>query len=285
MRDVFTIAVVPDVHVPAHDPKVIGAICSWMRGTWIDALVQLGDLVDLESISRFVKDSPAKLANGNLPEEFALGASVLGQMTAAARAKNKAAGLYVTLGNHDERTRRLCDAMPMLSGMFDLEELLGVRALGGKAVSADGDGDVLRFEWNDAGKIEAVVRRPHERMTTLRRGVSFIHGWKHNLHNAKATVDQTPWNDPIVYGHVHTRQLFTRESWGVDKAEAVTLGWCGRIWPEYIRGRANRWHHGFGVVTMAIDKPGICNVDPRRITDGILIGPDGAIHDGAKYRG
>jgi hypothetical protein len=279
----FRICFAPDEHYPAHDAIAIDCMNSVMASSHVDAFVQAGDVSDCEAISRFVVHSPKKIAEGNLGEEWALASAGLDRQVAASRKVNKSAAYYQLEGNHEARIWKFIDQFPQFSGLFDMPELLGVKANGGKWVPSDSLGHVLRFEWVKPGKIEPVIRDPNMIDCEMRWGVSFIHGWNFSMHNARATADLVPWPGPIVYGDTHTIQHFTSNRWGVDKPWAVTAGWLGRSFPEYIKGRANRWAQGFAEVLMDPDNVGSCDIRTYRIRDGRCFAPDGTIHDGRNY--
>lgn len=278
----YTIIAIPDVHVPAHDGRAIRAVAKYLATRHVDALVQLGDLVDHESISRFVKESPKKIADGHLLEEWALARRVMKTLLDAARAVNPKCLYYQLEGNHETRTKLFEDRYPMLRGMFDLSKHLDLEARGGVWVESDSKADVLRFEWMPRG-ITPIVRNFNTRIRDLYYGAGFVHGWSFGMHNAKAHTDASPFAGVLVYGHTHTRQLFTANRWGLDKPIAVSSGWLGLPTPEYaLRGKANRWEQAFTIVTMRRDIPGDYDVDVPRIIDGAFIGPDGFVYDGGE---
>jgi len=269
----YTIVALPDIHVPAHDSDALRSIADWMSGMHIDALVQLGDLVDHESISRFVMESPGKIAKGHLLEEWRIAREVMTILVGAARKVNQRCLYYQLEGNHETRTKHLEDRIPPLRGLLDVSKHIGVEDLRGTWVDADSRGHMLRFEWTRPGSIVPIVIDPSVRRTDLRYGCGFIHGWKHNMHNAKATVDQYPWPGAIIYGHTHTRQVFTADRWGYDKPTAYTPGWLGLPCPEYTRGRSTRWDQGFAVVLMDEGNPGAIDVHMPRIVGGDFLWP------------
>jgi hypothetical protein len=242
-----------------------------MRTRKIHALVQLGDLVDHESISRFVRESPKKQL-GDLAEEWDLARGVMTKLVRAARLKNPDCLYYQLEGNHETRIKHLEDRYPFLRGLLTMETRLGVKANDGTWVASDSEAEILRFEWTKRGKIVPTIYQIDETIEVFRHGVSFIHGWRYSTHNAKAHADLSPWVGPIIYGHVHTDQRFTGDQWGLDKPVGISVGWLGKGIPEYAkRAKANRWAAGFGIVTLDPGTIGSWDVQVPKIRNGSLI--------------
>lgn len=278
----FLFAAIPDVHTPFHDPRALIAVAKLLKTLHIDSLVQLGDLADHESISRFVQDSPKKLADGHLLEEWAVAKQYMKTLLEAARFKNKSCSYFQLQGNHETRTLKFEDRFPMLRGLFDLSKHLELEQRGGVWVKADSEGEILRFEWVKEGRagyrIRPAVYKNTHRPTEILHGTTCIHGWRFNTHNAKATADLFPYPGNIVFGHVHQNQVFTVQKWGGHKVVANSVGWLGQEYPEYVANRPNNWTQGIALVYMHPTQPGLTNVRFIEIQNGKLIGPDGLIY-------
>jgi len=90
-----------DLHVPFHDPKMIGWLCETARSLGIDQLVIGGDLIDFFQVSKF-----RRLHGGGagVLESLVLTFDLLGVLAGTFRR------IYVIRGNHDDRLQRLIES-------------------------------------------------------------------------------------------------------------------------------------------------------------------------------
>jgi predicted phosphodiesterase len=93
------VAFVSDIHVPYHDPALVASALALIRDFKPHRVVQIGDLFDFHSISRWNAGLDRLDA---LQEEIDGGVAVLQEIRKAA----PNAALDLTMGNHDERLRR-----------------------------------------------------------------------------------------------------------------------------------------------------------------------------------
>lgn len=270
--DTFFVAKIPDDHTPAHDPKYVDATCRWLERRWIDVLIQLGDHVDHESVGRFAQDSPKKLADGTLLEEWEIAHKVRRRYLAAAKKRNPNCRDYWLEGNHEVRIRKLEDRMPMLAGFFDREYVARIEADGGKWVPTDSTGQMLRFEQRPKQDIVTTLRMPTEHSDAVYHGLSVTHGWRHNMYAAKATAELAPWPGIIAFGHTHTVQVHTADQWGLAKKVGISCGWGGLPYTDYLHGRPNRWEQAVVWTRLSRGKPGHYQYGIVRILDGEIVG-------------
>lgn len=277
----YSVAILPDIHVPDHDVHAIDVVAQILETLRLDAIVQVGDVVDHESISRFAQGQPQALVNVSLDEEWAGAKAVMGRLVMAARAKWHKARWYQLEGNHETRLKKFEALHPQLRGLFNLAERIGVNA-DGKAswVKADSEGAVLRFVWDPrSGCIVPRVCCAGDTNPYPEPGLSIVHGWAHSLTAAKQTADMAPWPGPIVAGHAHRISSQTAKRWGIGtQPSAHVIGTLSKLDLGYTMGRATGWEQSFAVAHLAQGLPMVYRVDVIRIFNGRAIGPDGRVY-------
>ena len=159
---------VPDLHFPWHDPECLTWIYDVIRDTQPDVVVQLGDLYDMYSASKFAKThnlmTPAmELAEARLGGE-AFWANV---KKAAPNAK-----CFQILGNHDIRpNKRILEVCPELESLLSTHELYKFKG------------------------VETILD-PKEELEI--DGVLYTHG-----SFSKAGDHCKHYRQPVVFGHLH----------------------------------------------------------------------------------
>lgn len=276
-RPAFRGLALPDVHFPFHDPRALQAVLQYVGAHRWDAVVQLGDLLDLKSISRFSLGNPTDQYESPLLPEFAAAREFAVALVRAARRLNSNCRVVFLEGNHEVRLLKFEALHPQLRGMFDVERILDCEVNAIDYVRADSQGLMARFEWAESGVVFR-VRDPQALHSDAGPGVTVTHGLSHALHSAKATAEMMPWAGPVLYGHVHTRATFTAKRWGLLKPYGVTCGTLSLPVQEYTHGKPTTWEQGVGEFVMDPETPGLCDAYPLRLLDGKLIGLDGQVY-------
>lgn len=276
----YSVAILPDIHVPDHDVRALDVVEQILAAQRLDAIVQVGDVVDHESISRFAQGQPQALVDVSLDEEWAGAKAVMRRLVKAARRKNPQAWWDQLEGNHETRLKKFEALHPQLRGLFNLPERLGVTEDSRATwVQSDSEGAVLRFVWDRSGQVVRRVYRAGEASHFPEPGLSVVHGWAHSLTAAKMTADMSPWPGPIVAGHAHRISSQTSKRWGVGtQPSAHIIGTLSRLDLGYTMGRATGWEQSFAVAHLAVGAPMVYRVDVVRIFDGQAIGPDGRVY-------
>jgi hypothetical protein len=275
------VAILPDIHVPDHDVRALDVVEQVLATQHLDAMVQVGDVVDHESISRFAQGQPKALCDVSLDEEWAGAKAVLRRLVKAARVKNKQCSWYQEEGNHETRLKKFEGLHPQLRGLFDLPERLGINddPIHARWVKSDSEGEVLRFVWDRSGKVVPRICKAGEPVHFPEPGLSVVHGWAHSLTAAKATADMSPWPGPIVAGHSHRISSQTSKRWGIGtQPSAHIIGTLSKLDLAYTMGRATGWEQSFALVHLAVGAPMVYRVDVVRIFDGQAVGPDGRLY-------
>lgn len=216
------VGVLPDIHVPLHDEKSLGAVCDYAADVWWDEVVILGDFLDMDFASKFAEGMVRQRAGKTFRKDADAGQHVLDQILAAFRKKNKNAAATLLEGNHEYRIQRVLDANPEYEGLIEVPELLRLSERGVKWVPFWSTGEMYR-----TGKLR------------------YIHGRWTNKYHAQKHVDMMGCN--VAYGHTHDVQQFSKELMGDDKTtSAWSLGCLCLYKQPYLRGAPTRWQHAFG---------------------------------------
>lgn len=267
--DVVSVLVLPDIHVPVHDAKSIDAICDYASLHHWDFCLQLGDFLDMESLSRFSRNDAASLVNNDVAEEFAKGREVIAQLKAATRRVNSDCKFLLIEGNHEARAHKFCTEMPQLRTLLSVPENLQLEN-DDWWIRADSAGHILRFDYGRDGlhlRIYSEEDRIHE------SGVAFIHGWYTNQNHAKKTVERFG-HGPIFYGHTHDVMTAALYQYGPDTPEGGSLGHLAKP-QRYLHGRPTNWQQAFGVFHLTSHGYTRSIV---RINDNKFVGPDGRLY-------
>ena len=217
-----SVLVLPDIHVPLHDQKSLGAVLDYAREVRWDELVILGDFLDLSMVSRFVVDFPRLRAGQTLRKDADVGAEVLDAILKAVRAKNKTAKATLLEGNHEFRITQMVDRTPELEGLVEVPRLLRLQERGVSWVPFWSKGSLYR------------VGKAH-----------FAHGrWASKYHAAKHAAEM---GCSLIYGHTHDVQVHSQVLLGDDSTiRATSLGCLCLYNQPYLKGAATRWQHAFG---------------------------------------
>lgn len=263
-RDIVGL-VLPDIHVPVHDWRKLEAIEKCAADLRLDFMVQLGDLLDLESLGKFADGRPGLVEGERLAEDMKQAREVMANLAQAVRTKNSAAKVFMLEGNHEFRLERLYERTPYLTGMVDLPGALGFEELGAMFVRAHSETKMLRFDWAvDKAAIDTHVYGRNDWMSG--DGIAFIHGWYANMHHAKMTAERYGRGQPIMYGHTHTVQVYTSHAFGWPRPFAASLGHLRLADADYIHG-TDRWQPAFALVSMAANARGAWDVNIVRINE------------------
>jgi predicted phosphodiesterase len=167
---VSKILIVPDLHLPFADMAAVRQVISFSKKFKPDVIVQLGDLYDQYSFSKYRRT----LELTSPSEEISLGRKLAGKMWEALRATAKKASCFQLFGNHDSRLiKRVMDKLPELESIVeepvkDLYTFKGVET---------------KFDERDYVEIE---------------GILFMHGFMCGLGKHLKQFNQN-----VVVGHSH----------------------------------------------------------------------------------
>lgn len=237
------IALIPDIHAPHQDKRawrlVVKALTAWAP----DVVIQLGDLIDLASVSTYAKH-PTKTMS--LAQEVEAARQVVDDIASIGAKRT-----VVTLGNHCIRAEKyLIQHAPDFLPFFEIGAVLGMRRPGWTVVPYK--------ETYEIGQ----MRVTHD---VGRAGVQA----------ARQSVVDT--GDNIVVGHTHRLQVVYQGTQAGKRHVGATLGWLGD--PEHIDYRhrdlvRRDWQLGFGVAHMLPDGTfwlqAIPIIDYKCVIDGVV---------------
>jgi predicted phosphodiesterase len=242
------IAVLSDQHVPYHDRDLHEHVLAWLKDTQPDRIVLLGDLLDMDSMSRHPWDARY---HSTLQQTIDEGH----QYVADLRAVCPAAQIDYLLGNHEDRTRqRIIEKMREMYGVrratdersaISLEWLLALDELG-VVMHTDED---MHYHHSQLRIAEGLVAR-HGQATRRGGGASALAEMERATHG-------------VIMGHCHRlattcRTLYDQHGEGTVMwaAEAGTLAAVkGGL------GYAPRPDWQQGALTVTVDSDGIPHVE------------------------
>lgn len=219
MKKIRSVLVLPDMHVPEEDRRTVSAVEKFIGDHEWDEVINLGDFLDLSCISSHNLNNLREVEGTTLQKDYDYANKVLDRQQALiGNAK------YTLLeGNHEFRAERLIDAQPRLRGIVEVEKGLRLKERGINWVRSWSKGRVYHV-----GK------------------AAFVHGIYTNDMHAKQHAIR--YGEPIMYGHTHDIQAYSLTRNGDNKTiMAQSFGCLCKYDQSYMRGRANRWQHAFGI--------------------------------------
>jgi len=222
-----TFLVLPDVHVPFQNDRLIEKICKLAVDIRPDGVVFLGDFLDLFSLSKYAEDSLYQLRDVTLTEEYTIGRKVLKTFLSAIPRGARKVYLY---GNHEDRFFR------------ELEKK--DHAKYGKELTSPEEALRLaeqKFEVVTDWKSGSVLLGSH---------LELIHGTFHGVHCAKSHLDALEGS--VMMGHSHRFQIYV-----TGRRGSYNIGFLGdkasdgfAYAPRAVR---QKWVNGFAVVYVLDD--------------------------------
>lgn len=247
--------VLPDLQVPYHDTVTLKAVEAYMADHRWDGYINLGDFLDFNALSRYVKDSPgAVLPTDDVAATFAEGKKILTRHAKILRAKNPRARMVLLEGNHDYRAVSYAEAHPGMKDQLNVPEHLDLKG--------------LRVEWVPSwskGKLFKLGK------------AFFTHGLITTKYHAAVMAQR--YGVPIYYGHTHDVQEFPIVLHGEDKTVVgKSLGCLCRYDQSYLKGAPTNWQQAFAV--FHVMKDGFYTEYTTRIFKHRFVSPEGKIYDG-----
>lgn len=241
-EDLFKIqksVLLPDIHYPHYEQKVIDSIEEFIIDYTPDELVYMGDQISLDCISSWNREKPLLKEGQRLIKDYqGFDYHILKKHENITKKETKRTFM---IGNHEQRIEWYCEIHPELRGIIDLVQFLNLDERGYKIIP-----------YNEIHKIGKL---------------SVIHGFFWNKYHTVKTLDVFEGN--VVYAHVHNPQMHAKVS-PIDRKgyhTATCLGCLCNIQPAYKRGAPSTWLNGFGIVEH-LPATGIFNLYSIIIVDG-----------------
>lgn len=246
-----------DLQIPYQDSTTWAVLNQYVADHRWDGIINLGDYIDYEGISRWVADAPRKYMHSRIKLSLEVARSLLERQVDLVRyGKNgnpNCKYIYIE-GNHENRIEQFLDTFPQFEGMLEVEKTLDLFNLGIQWVPF----------WTDPRKV-------------FRKGkASFIHGNYINQYHAAKHVRQYGTN--VFYGHTHTVQEHSLLLGGNTTAiTGKSLGClCDPSKMEYIRGKPTDWVQAFS--TFFFLPNGNFTEYTTKIFNHTFVSPDGKLY-------
>lgn len=213
----YKILVLPDIHVPYQNKVALEAAMRLGEEFQPDEVVQLGDLLDCYTLSKYSRSSNR---HGNIADEIEEAHDLLDEIKTRTGAKR---ATFIE-GNHEARIRKyVLEKCPELANLNALrvDHMLRLADIG----------------WDFI---------PEHKFYQV-NNVFFTHGEYANMHSAKKHIDE--YRVTVIHGHTH--RITSRYHRGLDKTICgYEMGFLASfdVGAEFVK-RAN-WQHGVGTVVM-----------------------------------
>ena len=197
--DTFRLLILPDCHVPYHDPKAWACALAVARGAHPDGCVQLGDFGSFDSVSRYKHDPRLVLP---LEEEVAGCNASLDELDLALKTGGCARGnRWFLEGNHERRIDDyILDRAPEARFAVDWRDMLHLDRRG----------------WQT---------RPYKESLVFGEArISHDFG-RAGVNAARATLLDVGQN--TIFGHTHRLQVMYQGTQAGKRHVGATLGWLG----------------------------------------------------------
>jgi hypothetical protein len=245
------------MQVPHEDKRTMRAVEAYMADERWDYYINLGDFMDFNCVSRYVRDLPRQKIGQTIAKDYEAGNAVLDRHCKAARRKNPRCEMVLLEGNHDYRIEAHIDKYPELEGCAEMENMLKLRERG--------------IEWIRCHRDGATYSIGH---------ATFIHGRFTNKYHSYKHCDYYGCN--IFYGHTHDVQEYGKVLHGEDKTiKGKSLGCLCDYKQAYIKGNPTNWQQAFAVFWFFLD--GYFQEHTSAIFKHRFIGPtNGKVYDGRR---
>src|SRR5882762_4357931 len=176
--------ILPDMQIPYHDKQSLAAVEKYMGAHRWDGYLNLGDLLDFNELSSYVKGKPGAVKE-NVATTFEAGRAVLKRHAQILRTNNVRARMVLLQGNHDYRAVSYANEHPGMKEHLDVPTNLGLADLDIEWVKSWEDGKLFRLG-----------------------NAYFLHGNYINRYHAAKMVDQ--YGVCVYYGHTHDVMFFPK---------------------------------------------------------------------------
>jgi len=229
-----------DEHVPYHNETCIRAILQLMDDEQFDGHIKLGDFMDMEPISHWNKNKKKTLEGRRLLDDYVVGNALLDEFDKRLPAN---AEKHYFWGNHELWYNQFIEELPAWDGFG-----------------------------NPTKELKLIERGytvyPYNHIEPFGR-LNVTHGMYASVDSTKTHLEKLKTN--VMFAHTHTQA----EKYSSSEARVLAMGGynvgclCDMA-PDYMKGKAHKWTHGFAVLTVE-KKTGYFFVDLIRIIEGKFI--------------
>jgi len=235
LPDGTRVAILPDIHVPAHNKLVMFAVKKALKDYNPHILILIGDALDVFSLTKW--PVPAGIRR-DLNSELQQGRRLVDELA-------RAAGCFWTfyiMGNHEDRIwRYLMDMAPHLASIVNVntgEKILSVPSLLGYK-----PGDPVTFIFDKAG------RGGYGGALYVNDDMEFHHGFiVRPTPGASPRADAQRTGRSTGTGHTHRAGM---NAYQTMRGEVVSMEFGHLVDPDHsylaYANILNNWHHDFGL--------------------------------------
>ena len=246
--------IIPDIHIPDHDPEALGLALSIVRLLRPDSTVFLGDVIDCAPFSSHPRHNVIEEIGVDwIKSEVNPANDVFDEVQKYTKGITHFIG-----GNHCHRVDRI---MAKLGGLGNaLSEVLSIR------------NQLVRGRKNF--RYYPYGGKPQDMRVKLAPKLWAVHGWSFAA-RAAAVHLAAARNNSIIYGHCHRQEeLVQRDPWTGEMLSAACPGTLSTLTPSYIpSGNPTNWIHGIRLVY--VGKSGNHTGYNVKLNNGSAILPDG----------
>lgn len=213
------VASIWDIHYPTHHQPTIEIFKQVIKDIKPTHIVWGGDEVNCDGISKYTAKT---VANGIEDAKMELEGFKKEIFDPISKTKAK---MYHLGGNHDDQRIR------------DLLRKLDEKGEYGLKKYAQDVLDLNKYfpgcemhQYNDFAKIGKV---------------HFTHGEFHN--DAHAKKHALTWGVNLIYGHLHSTQLYTHIAKTNEPHQAISMPCACQLNPDYMKNKSSKWLNGFGI--------------------------------------
>jgi len=205
---------VGDIHYPYENKKAIKILFDIAKDVDPDYFIGIGDFLDMNMISVYSNNKPRRIENQTLHKDYeGFQKNILDPLENILKPDCKKVFIY---GNHEDRINNYLDYYPTVRGVIEPENNLELS------------------DW------KIIPYRQHYKLGNT----IFTHGIYHNQFHAKKHLDTYGCN--IIYGHLHTHQVYTRQTpVDNDPITSMSLPCMCNLNPHYAKDLPNKWENGF----------------------------------------
>lgn len=221
MKKEISIALISDSHIGDENKPALMRAEKVLASRKFDKYINLGDIIDLPEISKFVEGRPGLKEGRRIINDINAGKKMLQRHIDIVKKKNPKCEIIVCGSNHDEeRLADYAERYPELKGIIEWETLMDFKGMG------------VKF-YPSAGK-------PYKF-----RDFIFLHGRKATKYPIAATLELYKCN--CVIGHVH--QMGTTVLPAYPKPLiGYSVGCLQRLHPSWQKEYVNRWMHSMAIM-------------------------------------
>ncbi len=235
LPDGTRIAILPDIHVPAHDKRIIWAIKAFLEDFKPHILIFIGDVADVFALSRWPKPPRVRVdLQKELDETRRLVDSLM-----------KISGAYWTfyiMGNHEDRCRRyLTDPASGLSGMLDFATREPVMSFHGLMGYKPGDPVTFIYDLDERSGFGGAV--------IVNGDMEYHHGYLvRPMPGASPLADADKQGHSVTHGHTHRAGMRVRLKNNGEVLRGIELGHVVDVTHPYMgyANLLNNWHPALG---------------------------------------